>query len=246
MKSAWVHAWPVWQGEGRAPHAQGPRSHAPRPCQGQQRRFSRKRAHPRPLPSQPAPTPIPPGMRWRCQCGDNGGGASLTCASARGYARNDSSLSGSFAGQDGFGMCSKEPFPNSLPFGCASWLRPVGRWRRRAWRGQFVRFCCARRAEQSSGRHVVVGGAPGIRWVARAPGIRRVARAVVAIPGSHRHPRTTTTTPLPTFILEPTPPRPSHATPTPTSSRQACGRDQDARRPAYGAWSLAMVWWLRV
>jgi hypothetical protein len=43
-------------------------------------------------------------------------------------------------------------------------------------------------------------------------------RAVVAIPGSHRHPRTTTTsTPLPTFILEPTP-RPSQATtPTPTS-----------------------------
>ena len=81
-------------------------------------------ALPRPLASQPAPTPIPPGMRWRCQCGDNGGGASLTCASARGYARNDSSLSGSFAGQDGFGMCSKEPFPNSLPFGCASWLRP--------------------------------------------------------------------------------------------------------------------------
>ena len=88
MKSAWAHAWPVWQGEGRAPHSQGARSHAPRPCQGQQRRFSRKRARPRPLPSQPAPTPIPPGMRWRCQCGDNGGGASLTCTSAGGGMRD--------------------------------------------------------------------------------------------------------------------------------------------------------------
>ena len=86
----------------------------PRPTAAPSRAHSHP--NPRPLPSHRA--------CGRCQCDDNGGGASLTCASARGYARNDSSLSGSFAGQDGFGMCSKEPFPNSLPFGCAAWLRP--------------------------------------------------------------------------------------------------------------------------